>query len=116
MNLLFSLSILITYLDLGHLFYPSSQWVTAFRGPIQQHVLADLYSWFESHSGFTPLYTSMHSSNSSLSTTLSINNIILNLKERGGKFNYHVALRGQNSFSILSDNLFPILTTIKHRK
>ena len=49
-------------------------------------------------------------------TTLSINNIILNLKERDGKFNYQVALRGQNSFSILSDNLIPILTTIKHRK
>lgn len=56
---------LITYPDLGHLFYPSSQWVTAHRGPISPHVLADLYSWLESHSGFTPLYTSMHLSNSS---------------------------------------------------
>jgi dipeptidyl aminopeptidase/acylaminoacyl peptidase len=59
---------LITYPDLGHLFYPSSQWITALGGPISQHVLADLYSWLESHSGFTPLYTSMHSSNSSSSS------------------------------------------------
>jgi uncharacterized protein len=58
---------LITYPDLGHLFYPSSQWVTALGGPISKYVLADLYSWLESHSGFTPLYTSMHSSNSSSS-------------------------------------------------
>jgi uncharacterized protein len=62
---------LITYPDLGHLFYPSSQWVTAHRGPISPYVLADLYSWLESHFGFTPLYTSMHSSNS-----LSSNNFI----------------------------------------
>ncbi len=59
---------LITYLNLGHLFYPSSQWITAHGGPISQYVLADLYSWLESHSGFTPLYTSMHSSNSSSSS------------------------------------------------
>ena len=43
---------LITYPDLGHLFYPSSQWSTG-SGPIQQYVLADLYAWLESHSGFT---------------------------------------------------------------
>jgi hypothetical protein len=55
---------LITYPNLGHLFYPSSQWVTAHGGPISQYVLADLYSWLESHSGFTPLYPSMHPSNS----------------------------------------------------
>ena len=44
--------ILITYPDLGHEFYPSSQWQTS-QGPIQPYVLADLYSWLESHSGFT---------------------------------------------------------------
>jgi uncharacterized protein len=60
--------ILITYPNLGHLFYPSSQWVTAHGGPISQYVLADLYSWLEAHSGFTPLYTSMHISNSSSSS------------------------------------------------
>ena len=43
---------LITYPNLGHLFYPSSQWFTEI-GPIKQYVLADLYSWLESHSGFT---------------------------------------------------------------
>jgi uncharacterized protein len=43
---------LITYPNLGHLFYPSSQWETQ-RGPIQQYVLSDLYSWLEAHSGFT---------------------------------------------------------------
>ena len=45
---------LITYTDLGHAFYPSSQWQIGL-GPIPQYVLRDLYSWFESHSGFTPL-------------------------------------------------------------
>jgi uncharacterized protein len=43
---------LITYPNLGHQFYPSSQWSTA-NGPIQQYVLADLYAWLEAHSGFT---------------------------------------------------------------
>jgi uncharacterized protein len=52
---------LITYPDLGHLFYPSSQWKTGI-GPIQQYVLADIYSWLESHNGFTPLTSSSSSS------------------------------------------------------
>ena len=43
---------LITYPNLGHAFYPSSQWSTGF-GPIPQYVLADLYSWLAAHSGFT---------------------------------------------------------------
>jgi predicted esterase len=47
---------LITYPNLGHVFYPSSQWQTGI-GPIQQYVLADLYSWLEAHNGFTPLTT-----------------------------------------------------------
>ena len=62
---------LITYPDLGHLFYPSSQWQTGV-GPIQQYVLADLYAWLESHSGFTPLTT--FSSSSDTSNTTKINN------------------------------------------
>ena len=45
---------LITYPDLGHAFYPSSQWQIGL-GPIPQYVLRDLYSWLEYHSGFTPL-------------------------------------------------------------
>ena len=35
---------LITYPDLGHLFYPSSQWLTA-AGPMEQTVLEDLFTW-----------------------------------------------------------------------
>jgi hypothetical protein len=35
---------LITYPDLGHLFYPSSQWITA-KGPMNQKVLEDLFAW-----------------------------------------------------------------------
>jgi uncharacterized protein len=58
---------LITYPNLGHAFYPSSQWITGV-GPIEQYVLADLYSWFESHSGFTRTFSSMPQSYSSSST------------------------------------------------
>ena len=43
---------LITYPNLGHAFYPSSQWLTAL-GPIPEYVLADLCSWLEARSGFT---------------------------------------------------------------
>lgn len=43
---------LITYPNLGHFFYPSSQWF-AESGPIEPYVLADLYAWVVSHSGFT---------------------------------------------------------------
>src|SRR5436190_19553648 len=34
---------LITYPNLGHVFYPSSRWSTGF-GSIEQYVVADLYS------------------------------------------------------------------------
>src|SRR5918911_1441582 len=64
--------ILITYPNLGHSFYPSSQWQTE-RGPIPSYVLADLYSWLEAHSGFTRITastpTSSYSSSSSLSNS-----------------------------------------------
>lgn len=53
--------VMITYPNLGHKFYPSSQWETGI-GPIPQYVLADIYSWLESHSGFTPLMTTTNSS------------------------------------------------------
>jgi uncharacterized protein len=36
---------LITYPDLGHLFYPSSQWITVAGGPMNQKVLEDLFGW-----------------------------------------------------------------------
>ena len=57
---------LITYPNLGHFFYPSSQWF-AESGPIEPYVLADLYSWLETHSGFTrsPSPSFSYSSNSS---------------------------------------------------
>jgi hypothetical protein len=35
---------LMTYPDLGHVFYPSSQWLTAF-GSMEQTVLEDLFGW-----------------------------------------------------------------------
>ena len=60
---------LITYPNLGHVFYPSSQWQTGI-GPIQQYVLADIYSWLESHSGLTPLTTSSLSSYPSNTTKI----------------------------------------------
>jgi uncharacterized protein len=59
---------LITYPNLGHQFYPSSQWETQ-NGPIEQYVLADIYSWLEAHSGFTRFPTSIPSSYSSSSNS-----------------------------------------------
>jgi uncharacterized protein len=58
---------LITYPNLGHSFYPSSRWSTTI-GPIQPYVLADLYSWLESHSGFTHIAAPISSSNVSSSS------------------------------------------------
>jgi uncharacterized protein len=46
---------LITYPNLGHLFYPSSLWTTGV-GPIPEYVLADLYAWLEAHSGLSHPY------------------------------------------------------------
>jgi uncharacterized protein len=43
---------LITYPNLGHTFYPSSEWLTSI-GHIQPYVLADLYAWLEAHSGLS---------------------------------------------------------------
>jgi len=63
---------LITYPNLGHVFYPSSQWSTGI-GPIQQNVLADLYSWLEAHSGLSHSYvtttTTIGANTSSLNTS-----------------------------------------------
>jgi uncharacterized protein len=67
---------LITYPDLGHIFYPSSKWSTGI-GPIEPYVLADLYSWLESHSGLSHSFaitssaTTSHTANkTSLSTNI----------------------------------------------
>jgi pimeloyl-ACP methyl ester carboxylesterase len=59
--------ILITYPNLGHEFYPSSQWQTQ-HGPIPPCVLADLYAWLEAHSGFTHIVVPISSSNVSSSS------------------------------------------------
>jgi uncharacterized protein len=48
---------LITYPNLGHQFYPSSQWSTGV-GLFEPYVLADIYAWLETHSGLShPLIT-----------------------------------------------------------
>src|SRR5215469_8024915 len=44
--------ILITYPNLGHEFYPSSQWSTGV-GLFEPYVLADIYAWLEAHSGLS---------------------------------------------------------------
>jgi pimeloyl-ACP methyl ester carboxylesterase len=44
--------VLITYPNLGHEFYPSSQWQSQ-HGPIEEYFLGDLYSWLEYHSGLS---------------------------------------------------------------
>jgi uncharacterized protein len=59
---------LITYPNLGHQFYPSSQWETR-NGPIEPYVLADIYSWLEAHSGFARFPTVLSSYNSSSSNS-----------------------------------------------
>jgi pimeloyl-ACP methyl ester carboxylesterase len=64
---------LITFPNLGHYLYPSDQWETAKPGPIPQYVLADLYSWIESHSGFTHTVSVLPSSYSSSSSSSSTN-------------------------------------------
>jgi len=42
---------LITYPNLGHVFYPSSQWSRGAGVGIEQYVLADIYALLEAHSG-----------------------------------------------------------------
>jgi alpha-beta hydrolase superfamily lysophospholipase len=45
-----------TYPDLGHVFYPSSQWKTAIGGPMEQRVLEDLFEWLSDPArGFTKI-------------------------------------------------------------
>lgn len=39
--------LLITYPNLGHLFAPSNQWVTA-EGPVEEYVLQDMFEWLAS--------------------------------------------------------------------
>ena len=59
---------LITYPNLGHVFYPSSQWQTS-DGPIPQYVLADLYAWLEDHSGLSHSFVTPTAGNMTLWST-----------------------------------------------
>ena len=63
---------LITYPNLGHLFYPSSQWENGI-GPIQQYVLADIYSWLEAHSGLSDSYVTTSTAPAIEANTNSLN-------------------------------------------
>lgn len=45
---------IITFPNLGHEFYPSSQWFTQ-PGPIPEYVLSDIFSWLETRSGLAGL-------------------------------------------------------------
>jgi uncharacterized protein len=63
---------LITYPNLGHVFYPSSPWETGI-GPIQQYVLADLYAWLEAHSDLSQSYFKPTSASTNIPNTSSLN-------------------------------------------
>jgi uncharacterized protein len=61
---------LITYPNLGHGFYPSSQWSSTF-GPVPPYVLADIYAWLEAHSGLSHSYIATPTSTSGAYTNSS---------------------------------------------
>jgi uncharacterized protein len=64
---------LITYPNLGHVFYPSSQWSRGAGVGIEQYVLADLYSWLEAHSGLSHSVTTTASPVGANTSSLSTN-------------------------------------------
>jgi uncharacterized protein len=75
---------LITYPNLGHVFYPSSEWLTGV-GPIEPYVLADLYAWLEAHSGLSHSFattTSAATSHTANMTSLSTNTTSSNASSR----------------------------------
>jgi predicted esterase len=63
---------LITYPNLGHTLYPSSQWTTE-SGPIPEYVLADLYSWLEAHSGLSHSFATTTSTIGANTSSLNTN-------------------------------------------
>jgi uncharacterized protein len=63
---------LITYPNLGHQFYPSSQWSTGI-GPFEEYVLADIYAWLEAHSGLSHSYVSTTTASTMEANTSSLN-------------------------------------------
>jgi hypothetical protein len=62
---------LVTYPNLEHVFYPSSQWMIGI-GPIQQYVLADLYAWLEAHSGLSHSYVTTPTASATEANTSSL--------------------------------------------
>ena len=61
---------LITYPNLGHVFYPSSRWSRGAGVGIEQYVLADIYSWLEAHSGLShPYVTAMSTTGANSSSS-----------------------------------------------
>ena len=63
---------LITYPNLGHGFYPSSQWLSTF-GPVPPYVLADLYAWLAAHSGLSHPYVTTTSTIGANTSSLNTN-------------------------------------------
>ena len=74
---------LITYPNLGHVFYPSSEWLTS-PGPIQPYVLSDLYAWLETHSGLSHSFVTSTATTSAISeaNTSSLNTNTNSLNKR----------------------------------
>ena len=64
---------LITYPNLGHVFYPSSQWSRGAGVGIEQYVLADIYSWLEAHSGLSHSYVTTDAASTIGANTSSLN-------------------------------------------
>jgi len=66
---------LITYPNLGHVFYPSSQWSRGAGVGIEQYVLADIYSSLEAHSGLSLSYVTATSTIGGNTSSLNTNTI-----------------------------------------
>jgi uncharacterized protein len=64
---------LITYPNLGHVFYPSSQWSRGAGVGIAQYVLADIYAWLEAHSGLSHSYVTTTTASTMGANTSSLN-------------------------------------------
>jgi hypothetical protein len=64
---------LITYPNLGHVFYPSSQWSRGAGAGIEQYVLADIYSWLEAHSGLSHPFVTATTTPTSAASTIGAN-------------------------------------------
>jgi uncharacterized protein len=74
---------LITYPNLGHAFYPSSQWSRGAGVGIEQYVLADIYSWLEAHSGLSHSYVTTATSTIGANTSSLNTNAISSSSSKG---------------------------------